>query len=168
MLRTIYAEGIPFIRAAAALWTRLPGGEIFAEDVCDFGTLPITQEMRQMFATEEAGLLPAVETQRWDTRRHVPVPTDHPDLPQTHIAWEYVIAISDYVAGRSGWDETGALYGGVRPTIRVDGARLQEGLPPGSPPVEDFVLDLGHVYSTVMRAVTPDQLSKARANDTCS
>jgi hypothetical protein len=53
-------------------------------------------------------------------------------------------------------------------TFRVDGVRLQEGLPPGSPPVEDFVLDLGHVYSTVMRAVTPDQLREARANDTCS
>jgi hypothetical protein len=139
------------------LWTRLPGGEIVAEDVCDFGTLPITQEMRQMFATEEAGLLPAVTEQRWDTRRHVPVPADHPDLPQTRSEREYVLAVSYYVSMLFGWEELDKLYDGVHPALRMDGTRLLEDMPAGTLPVKDFVLDLGRFYGTVMRSVTPEQ-----------
>jgi hypothetical protein len=157
------AEGIPFTHAVAVLWTRLRGGEIVAEDVCDFGTLPITQQVRQMFATEEAGLLPAVETQRWDSRRHVPVPADHPDLPQTRSEREYVLAVSYYVSMLFGWEEMATLYGGVCPTLRMDGPRLLEDMPAGTLPVKDFVLDLGRFYGTVMRGVTPEQLALAAA-----
>jgi hypothetical protein len=121
-----------------------------------------------MFATEEAGLLPAVTEQRWDTRRHVPVPTDHVDLPQTHSEKEYVLAVVDYVSLLLGRAAVDALYGGARPTFCMDGPRIQDNLPAGSPPLKDFVLDLGYVYNTVMHSVSSDQLSKARAYVACT
>jgi hypothetical protein len=114
-----------------------------------------------MFATVEPGLLPAVEAQRWDTRRHVPVPADHPDLPQTRSDREYVLAVSYYVSMLFGREELDKLYDGVHPTLRMDGARLLEDMPAGTLPVKDFVLDLGRFYGTVMRSVKPEQLALA-------
>jgi hypothetical protein len=160
------AEGLPGTRAVAVQWVRGSGGVIAVEDVCDFGTLPVSAQARASFASVEEGALPPVAAERWVTRRFVPVPADHPHLPQTNNEREYVLAIADYVGGLCGRAAVGALYAGARPTFRIDGARMQESLITGVPPVKDFVLDLGYIYSAVLQTVTSKQLKAVAADDT--
>jgi hypothetical protein len=146
-------------------WTRGPDGIIEVADVCDFGTTPISDIAKHYFGRDEEGdVLPPVDPDLWATRRCVPVPQNHPHLPQTNNDREYVFAVADYVSQLLGPADVDALYGGGagRPTFLIDGEQVQQNLPAMMPHLDvvDFVLDLGYVYSAVMRTISTVQLQQ--------
>lgn len=152
LLRLLAVTGrTPCQRAAAVKWARTAAG-IISEDVCDFGILPISTGARASFSRVVEHGLPGVARARWAARRFEPVPFAALDPPPPAGNWRaFVRAVARHVAAISPL-LAGALYGGVSPVFRFDAATLAafiHNLPPGTPAIADFVLDLGRVFHSI-------------------
>jgi hypothetical protein len=139
-------------------WTRLADGTIEPIEIRDFGLQKISAFSSALFSRAMPAGLPPVARERWVNNRHVPVPLATlpvPPPPNNNAA--FVLAAAQYITAMFEGTFDTVLYGGVMPTIRFGGDILTtflHNLPPGAPALQDFVLDLGHLFYEVQRTAT--------------
>lgn len=124
-------------------------------DVWDFGFLPLQPVHQKNFAAEVPQGLPAVHAHLWQLNRFLPIqpalvtPAGGPplnDLAYTDAAPAYVQRL---------WPPQSrhVMYTEARPFVVFSGDMLMSylhNLPPEAPPVEDFTLDLGELFYSMV------------------
>jgi len=161
-LKTILCAGqLPAARAVAVQWSRQGAGQPIVTAVVDFGYLPISADVRSCFAApSQSGDISrpaAVDPALWVQNRCTPVPAamvtpedaeDGKELTGDAILY----AAAAFVHHLFPPHARDTLYPTAKPSIIFSGevlTTLLHNLPPHTPMLTDFVMDLAKIFYAV-------------------